>query len=423
MINRKIAPEIKDISKLILPQPKKHVLDNGIPVYEINIGTQPALKLEIVFNAGRPYEEKHLVSRATARLLKEGTAQYSAAEIAEELDFYGSSVDIPVNLDTSNMTLFCLSKHFHKVLPILADMLSSPAFTNEELQSFIERHKQKLQVDLSKNDVIAYRTITELIFDSSHPYGYNSSIESYSDLKREDLIAHFNRTYTAANCKVFLSGQCLPEHIELLNRYLGNLIPKGEKVYPHFPDLITSPQQLRLHRKDSLQTAIRVGRRMFNRKHPDHQRMYILNTIFGGYFGSRLMANIREDKGYTYNIYSSAETLFHDGYFCIGTEVGNEVAEATKKEIYIEMERLQNEVVGEEELQMVRNYLLGTLLNSLDGPFNISEMIRTIVTEDLSFDSFNDLVTLIKNIEPKEIQDLAQQFFNKDQMWEVVVGE
>ncbi|MEM1319304.1 MAG: pitrilysin family protein [Bacteroidota bacterium] len=422
MLDRKVAPPIQQISDIYLPRPKKHLLDNGIPVYEVKLGTQEVLKLEVVFRAGRPYERKHMVGRATARLLREGTTEHSAAEIAEILDFYGGSLNTPINLDTSNFILYSLSKHFDKLLPLFSSILTRPAFPEEELKAFIERHQQRLQVDLSKNDVVAYRTITELIFGSDHPYGYNSSLESYAALTREDLMAHFQQHYNRNNCYLFISGKTEDRHIELLNEHFSN-IPTGLVSQGYFPTIHTQPQQLRLQQDESLQTAIRIGRRLFNRHHPDYKAMYVLNTIYGGYFGSRLMANIREDKGYTYNIYSSAETLFQDGYFCIGTEVSNDMVEPTRKEIYAEMERMKTELVKEEELQMVRNYLLGNLLTSLDGAFNVSEIVRVGITEGLSFDNFEQLAHTIRHISAEELRALAQRFFSREEMWEVIVGQ
>jgi len=173
---------------------------------------------------------------------------------------------------------------------------------------------------------------------------------------------------------------------------------------------------------ESLQASIRIGNRLFNRQHPDSHGLSVLNTLLGGYFGSRLMANIREDKGYTYNISSVVDFMQFDGCFYISTEVGNEFAQLALQEIYREMELLQTELVDEEELLMVQNYLMGNFLAALDGPFNVSEVVKIIVSEELPLSFFREGVQNVRDITAEEIQRLAQIYLQRDNMWEVIVG-
>lgn len=422
MLDRTTAPPIQNIHKIKLPTPVRYELDNGIPVYETNIGTQEIVKLEIVFNAGRPYEKVQLAARTTASLLKEGTRQYSAATIAEQIDFYGGTLSIPINLDTSNIVLYSLNKHFAKLLPILSDMLRNPLLPENELAAIKQRNVQRLQVDLTKNDVVAYRQITEHIFSVEHPYGYNSLPETYEQLQRADLIDHFKSNYVANNCTLFLSGKIAPGFRQLLNMFFGQM-GSGTVHRNDMSVAVITPRTVKYNLPDSMQTAIRIGCKMFNRQHTDYYGMYVLNTILGGYFGSRLMANIREDKGYTYNIYSSLDVMHHDGYFYVGTEVGNEFVEQSLQEIYHEFNVLQTELIGPDELTMVKNYLLGTLLTLVDGAFNISEVIKTQVIEELPENYLIQLVNSIKTINAQDIQRLAQQYLRKENMWEVTVGD
>ncbi len=422
MPDRTRPPQIHPINQLTLPLPQRYRLDNGVPVYCVNLGTQDILKLEIVFFAGRCYEKQAIAGRATVNQLKEGAGNFHSADIAEYLDFYGANLRLPANLDTAQVTLFCLRKHIEQLLPMLSVLVSRPTFPKEELESFIHRNQQRLRVDLTKTDVVAYRIITELIFGADHPYGYNSSPATYGALHREPLVEHFNRCYNDHNCLIVLSGKVPPELVEQLNRYLGHSLRPGTAAQADLSRNERSPESFRVDMPGTVQTAIRIGRRLFNRHHPDFPGMYVLNTILGGYFGSRLMTNIREDKGYTYNIYSLLDIMRHDGCFYISTEVGNNFLADTLEQIYAEMERLQCEPVEKEELDMVRNYLLGALLTSLDGPFNVAELIKTIVTEDLPFDSFTALVRTIQTIQPGELQALAQKYLRREDMWEVIVG-
>ncbi len=422
MLDRTQAPIVRMPEEVQLPGYQKHCLDNGIPVYEVHLGTQEVVKLELVFNAGRPFERKQLVARATASLLREGTATYSGSEIAELFDFYGCSLSLPFNLDTANVVVYSLSRYLDQVLPLLQDILEHPSFSAAELEAFVQRKQQLLKEDLTKNEVVAYRTITELIFGSEHPYGYNSVEQTYAALNREDLQAHFDRTYTINNCTIFLSGKTTPAHIQSLNKYIGRLSRRGEKVRAEFPSLPAVAGTHFLERPDTIQTALRMGRKLFNRQHQDYYGMYVLNALLGGYFGSRLMANIREDKGYTYHIFSQLDVMKFDGYLYIGTEVGNEFVSATRDEIYKELALLRNKTVSEQELEMVKNYLIGTYLTMIDGPFQASELIKTMVLEELPEDFFSKLVQTTRKITAKQLQELANKYLQEDDIWQVSVG-
>ena len=422
MPNRTQSPAIKEISSIVLPKVETFTLDNGIPVKVINKGTQDILKLEIVFFAGRPFEEKRLVARATSGLLKEGTESFTSAQIAEKVDFYGGTLSVPFGLDTSSIVLYCLTRHFEKLLPLLAEIVLAPSFPEDELNTFVQNNKHRLQIDLSKTDVVAYRKITEYIFGEDHPYGYNSFPETYEALTREDLLRHFQKNYISENCAIFLSGKINSETISLLNKYLGQGMQSAHKPIPKISNTDSIPQKIKIKHPDSVQTAIRIGCQLFHRNHPDYNDWFVLNTILGGYFGSRLMANIREEKGFTYNIFSAIDTMHYGGYFYIGTEVGNDLVDVTLAEIYKEMKQLQEEPVSADELSMVKNYLLGNMLTMLDGPFNTMDIVKTSVLEQLPKGAFSSLVENIKTISPEKIQLLAKKYLDKDNMWEVVVG-
>jgi predicted Zn-dependent peptidase len=344
------------------------------------------------------------------------------ADLAEKIDFYAGTLQSPVHLDTGNIVMYCMTKHFKNLLPLLADMYWQPSFDEKELTTYIENNIQSLTVDLSKNDVVSYRKITELMYGQDHPYGYNSTPEKYRALQRTDLVHFHESNYIPRNMFIILSGSFNETELELLNAYLGKIPVKQSKTNTPLSFYNIKPQKLRIHNPDSLQTSIRVGNRFGSRQNPDFDGFFILNTILGGYFGSRLMMNIREKKGYTYNIYASLDMMKQDGFFYIGAEVGNEYVNLTLKEIYKEMSRLQNEPVQPDELKMVRNYLLGNLLNMVDGPFAISDIVRTFLTEGVEYEAFQRFINTILYITPKQLQELAQKYFKKEDMFEVIVG-
>lgn len=421
-INRKIAPKIYSVEEINLPKPAITHLDNGIPVYVINMGKIDAVRIEIIFNAGRPFEHKPTVARATAALLKEGTKSHQSSEIAEFFDFYGGSIGTPIGMDTSSVVIYSLNKYLDKLLPLFAEIVWHPTFPEKELETFVDNCIQDLQVELSKNEVVAFRQLTEALFGKEHPYGYNSKKENYKSLTTSDLVNHHSSYFHAANASIVISGIVAPDTLASINHFFGQHtgLPKVE------PSLLVKdnakPSKIYIVNSDSTQTAIAIGTRLFNRTHPDYVGMFILNTILGGYFGSRLMNNIREDKGYTYNIASSLEVSAFDGYIYISTEVGNEFTTLTLEEIYAEIAILQTELVSDDELQMVKNYILGNMLNLLDGPFNVAEVYKTYIAENIDVTHFDFFVKEVRAITATQIRALAQQYLKKDTLYEVIVG-
>ena len=424
ILNRKSAPPVSEIRNLVLPRPQILRLDNGIPVYVLDFPGQEIVKIEAVFRAGRPEEDKRLVSRATSRLLREGTRTRTAAEISEHIDFYGGSLSVPTNLDTSNILLFSLKKYVAELIPVFAGILLTPEFPESELETFKQTSAQELLVELEKVEVLAYRKITELIFGENHPYGYNSTPDDYMALQRADLLRFYETWYAPSNCLLFASGRIDDEVLGLLNLHLGqnkNTAQVPEKQV-YMPAETTRPAAIKIKHPGSLQTAVKIGRRTFNRHHPDFNGLFVLNTILGGYFGSRLMTNIREKKGFTYNIYSTLDAYLYDGCFYIATEVNPGSAAATIREIFAEMKKLREEPVDENELGMVRNYLLGMLLNGLDGPMNTSDVIRGLVVEGLSDAEFGALADTIRHIQPAQLQTLAERYLQPEDFWVVTIG-
>lgn len=423
MTNRSKAPSIKVVDTIELHQPTLHHLKNGIPVYEINLGSQQVIKLELVFKAGRWYEKDKLIAKTTSQLLKAGSIKHNAEQMADFFEYYGAKLDIYDGFNHVTVQLYCLSKHLGALLPVLRELLSIPAFPEKELQKYIKRNQQKLKVQLKKNDVVAYRIFTEKLFGENHPYGYNSTKESYAQITIPKIKAHFEAHYTAENCMIIIAGKTSPEIIELLHQHWDDFPSKPAQEEPvwELPEIKTGYTINQPISEDSSQVSIRIGRRTFDREHPDNDAFYMMNMVLGGYFGSRLMQNLRERNGYTYGVYSSMETLRYSGYWYISSDVGKDVKDAALSEIYHEITRLQNKPISAKELEMVRNYTLGMQLTALDGVFNVSGVISSLVTVGLDEQNFYQFVERVKNITAKEIQAMAQKYLNREDLIEVVV--
>jgi len=421
-VDRKNGPQINKIASLNIPDVEKKKLSNGTEIFFVNMGTQNLIQVEVLYKGGRLLEQKKGVSRAVARLLKEGTKSYTGAQIAESIDFYGANIGSGASLDYSYAKIFVLSKYFKKVLPIFEEVLFHPSFPAEELEKYKKNCIEKLKVESAKSELVAYKSITEKIYGDDHVYGYNSTAEIYNSLTRDDLLQNFSSSFGSSNCTVVVSGKVTKEVRNKVIELFENRPEHIVKLEYTEPVMIEKGFSVNVKTDDQVQSAVKIGRRLFKRNHPDFANMFVLNTILGGYFGSRLMSSLREDKGYTYNIYSSLDMMIYDGYFNVSTEVGNEYVELTKEGIYNEMEKLQNELVTDTELDMVKNYLSGNFLNMIDGPFKVAGMSKVIALNGLTFDFYGNLMKNIHTVTPEELMNVAKKYLNKEDMVEIVVG-
>ncbi len=422
-IDRINQPSRMGIQKMNVPQAKKYTLDNGIEVYAINAGFQELVKVELLFNNVDFDPAKPLLNSATNRMMAEGTVNYSAQQIADMIDYYGSFYETDENSDFCSIILYSLNKYLNYTLPLVSTVLENPIFPERELSIFKQNNKQRLIVDNEKVGSVARRKFGEIIFGSEHPYGYYIKPENYDSLTTDDLKAFHAEKYSPSNCIIIVSGLVSDETIKILNRYLGQRKASGEKIRTVYPAFKTSDQKQHYIEKDgAIQSAIRIGMPFFNRKHPDYAGTAVMNTLFGGYFGSRLMSNIREDKGYTYGIGSVIVSMKQEGYYFISTEVGADVTNDAIREIYNEVELMRTELVDEEELEMVKNYMLGTFLKGIDGAFQLAERFKSIYLSELDYSYYERYVEKLRTISPDEILELSRKYLDPARFLELVVG-
>jgi predicted Zn-dependent peptidase len=422
-LNRKHAPKIIDAVNfnLQLKPYKKFGLKNGVEVYTVDAGAEEVMMIEWVHYAGNWYEEKNLVAATANFLLKNGTSKKTAFQINEHFEYYGSYLNRASFNETSSVTLHCLTKHIEKLLPEVRELLTDSVFPEEELTIFKKNMQQRLSVNLLKSDFVASRLIDAYVFGEKHPYGRYSTFEDYDSLVREELVEFYKKYYHQGKFIMFAAGR-LPGNLEeLLNQYFGDLPnnkietdkleikPAVEKKYRQVNDV------------NGVQGAVRIGRNFPNRHHPDFLKAQVLNCLFGGFFGSRLMRNIREDKGYTYGIQSFLLNHIQQSAWMISTEAGRDVCEAAITEVYKEMKKLRDEPVSEEELMLVCNFMIGIILGDLDGPFQILGRWKNIILNDLDEKYFYDSINTIKKITSSELQEMANKYLLPEEFYELIV--
>jgi predicted Zn-dependent peptidase len=425
MPDRKKAPHIKDAVEygITLKKPEIFTLDNGVSVYNVNAGTEEVVQIEWVFKAGNWYEKQKNISSATNFLIKNGTSKKNAYEINEFVDFYGAYLNRTCYNETAVVNLHCLTRQLEHILPVVQELFLDAVFPESELQIFKQNMKQKLAVNLQKCDFIAGRQIDEILFGIKHPYGVYSELADYDLIDTVEIKKFYDQYYKNGHCTIFSAGILPANYAQLLNKFFGS-IPFNQDALDEPSHLIMPSEQKKfnvVNDENGVQGAIRIARPFPTRLHPDFPKVQVLNALFGGFFGSRLMNNIREDKGYTYGIYSFLVNHIHAGAWMISTEAGRDVCQATISEVYYEMEQLRNGDIDAEELLLVKNYLIGTLLGDLDGPFQIIGRWKNLILNGLDDSFFYKSVDTIKNISTDELKELAKKYLNPDEFYELTV--
>ena len=422
MLNRKIPPPVTKIRHIDVAPIETVHLDNGVPVVIINAGTEDIVKIEIVHPAGKSGEDKKLASRATASLMKEGCGTMNAETFADKFDFYGAGLKTSANMDFLYTSVYTLGKHVPQLVEPLATMYREPWFDENELKTFSGIQVEKLKEELAKNEVLSYRLVTEAIFGSQHAYGYNSIPEDYLALQRQDLVNHFQHRLGTDNMTIFLSGKITDDVLKIVNQTMGSY--HKTSTSKSYEACSVQPFHKRIFHDapGEMQSSVKVGRRLFDRKHPDQSAFFILNTVLGGYFGSRLMNVLREDKGLTYDVSSQMDQMLHDGCFYIGLELGSAHVEEAIQIIYDEMNLLCQTKIPEKELDMVKNYLAGNFLHMVDGPLQLSVVAKTMALIGLPFSELQNWIQHLMDTSAEEVLLCAQKYLRQEDMVEVVVG-
>lgn len=424
-MDRTIQPEIQPLKNFHIQTPVRTTLPNGIPLTVINAGEQEVVRMDVLFSGGRWQQSQKLQALFTNRMLREGTTKYTAATIAEKLDYYGSWLELSSSSEYAYITVYSLNKYLAKTLEVVESMIKEPLFPQKELQTILDTNIQQYLVNTSKVDFLAHRSLLKSLYGEQHPCGKIVMEEDYHTITPEVLREFYERYYHSGNCSIFLSGKVTDDIISRVTDIFG--IPFGQYQLQmpksSFPFAAIPEKRIFTEREDAMQSAVKMGCTTITREHPDYPKLRVLMTLFGGYFGSRLMSNIREDKGYTYGI--SAGVVFYpdSGLLIVSTETDNEYVEPLIQEVYHEIDRLHQDPVSAEELRMVRNYMLGEMCRSYESPFSLSDAWIFIATSGLKDDYFARSLQAVNEITPAEIQDLAQRYLCKETLKEVIAGK
>lgn len=423
MIDRVLAPVFREVENIELIKAKSHVLNNGLKIFTVSGGSQDLVRIEFIFSNIKYDVSRPLQTFAANSMLNDGTSEFTSSQIADKIDYYGAFLQTDYSNDQSSVTLFSLNKHLASTLPIVKAIISDSIFPQVELDTLIRNQKQKLSVNLEKNDFISRKVLNKVLFGDTL-YGYDVGFDDYDKLTKDQLKDYFREAYQPKNCTVIMSGTVKDETIKLVDELFGrDWLSAGEITENDFRFSQGPGIEHYIEKPEALQSAIRIGQVAINRTHADFPGLQVLNTILGGYFGSRLMANIREDKGYTYGIGSALISLKSTGYFFIASEVGADVCTPAMEEIQKEIDTLKHQPVSAEELSLVRNYMLGSMLGSLENALSHADKFKNIYFSGLDYDYYQNYIQTVRNISPEDVQGLAHKYFHFDKFERVIVGK
>ena len=422
MIDRTVAPASQKIDSYILPHASTVQLDKGMNLHTLLLGTQDVIRLEVIFKAGNWYEEQTGLAHFTSKMLGEGTSKNSAKDIQDKFAFYGAFMELNSGMDNASITIYTLSKYLDHILPLIYELFSDAQFPENELENMRNITLQGLKVNMEKTAFLAGTRFRELLFGAEHPYGRFLSEEAINKIEVKDLKSFYQKHYTSGSFDIFISGNGKEDFEKSIRSHFKRNTNETISAPGKIDSAPFSKQREVIEKEGSMQSSIRMGKKLFTINHEDYYKVYFLNEILGGYFGSRLMQNIREDKGYTYGIHSSVVTHKSDGYFVIGTDVKREFTQQTIDEIYKEIRRLKTEKVGAEELENVRNYMLGSFVNSISTPFAIADKFKTIYLNGMDYSFYEKYFNTISTMSSTDLFETAQKYFQEEQLLEVVAG-
>lgn len=397
-------------------------LANGIELHTLAANEFEVLRVTFVFGAGSAMQQTPFSASAAANLLAEGTRRMTAHEIAERLDYYGSWFDVNIDRDYAYISFATLSKFFRETLDVAREILLHPTFPEEEVEAYRAKRKQRLTIERTKVDTQAREAFAQALFGERHPYGISSPESDYDRLTRADIRSFYERQYTAENCFVVCSGRIGEAERRAVAEIAAEIPQAPTRFEADFPAPETHHEVFVAH-PGAVQSSIRVGRLLFPREHPDFLGMQVVATALGGYFGSRLMRNLREAHGYTYGAVAAMVNLQREGYLAVATQVGTEVTADALRQIYAEIERLRAEPLGEEELSLVKNIMAGETMRILDGPFGIADVTIENILCGRENDVIGENLRRVRAMTAREVQELAARYLRREDLVTVVAGD
>ncbi len=419
MLDRLTPPPSQKIGQFKIPEVQQSHLSNGRELFYIQHGDQTIFKLEFTIRSGSAYSSQYDLVPLTLKMLNESTKQRTGTQMANDFDSLGAFIEFNPGFDNTSISVFGLTKHFSKIIRLTFEILMQPKFDEKEFSELKKKEIQRIRLNEEKNNYLCSVQFRNSIFGKDHPYGRAASINELGNIQVTDVREFYDSNFRSFD--ILISGVLPKDFQSQLDELFGQAsVPKVSTVNL---DITPDPtKHLWIDKPHSVQSSLKIGKRLFNRAHPNYIKLLVTNELLGGFFGSRLMKNIREEKGLTYGIHSNLYALNHDGYFCISTDVKGEFTQQAVDEIFKEIESLQTQEVPQNELDTVKNYMLGTFSSTVATPFSLMDRFKAVHYQGLDYSYYRDYFDTLDEISSADLLTQSRQHLDVNSLSTCIVG-
>jgi zinc protease len=421
-LDRSKAPQFSLPTEFTLPAPQQFQLAGGSSVFYFSTPGIDAVKLEVIGNSSRSLlpNSHALIPSFTLQMLQEGTSKFTAQQLAELFDFHGAEVYPTLSYTQEGLSLLCIKKHLFNLLPTFISLFTEATFPEENLAKRKSQRALSLKMDQEKPSSRAGQLFKKGLFGTSHPFGQEITEAHISEITPALLQAYYE-DHLWKDCSLFLSGDFTPNELEQLLDTLNQLPLKQGAKKQGLPAPVATALLLE-DRADAVQSSIRLGAWSIPKHHEDFPALAVFNTLLGGYFGSRLVKNIREDKGHTYGIHSSLVELDEYAYWVIAADVKKANQEEVFEEIEKEIQILRTQLASPEEIEILKNYLIGQLFTKFSSPFDLIDQFKGVYYAGLDFSFYEKRFDYLKKFTAADLLSIGNRYFSSPDRVQVRVG-
>ena len=421
------VPALSPERPVIWPKRASKTLSNGLEVVLVESHTIPKFTGQLLFRSGNAVAAATAPGLAdmTSTVVRTGTTVRSSREIEEDLRRMGADLSSGAGADTSAISFAGLVDSSKGLLRLVSELTQHASFPADEFERERRQLIEGLRIERTTPGFLAGERMRKVLF-GAHPYGTVSPTEAQVEGYRLDQLKDFYRQhYRPGNALLVMVGDFEPQGmLAQVENIFGSWTAGAvdEAPNPVLPEL-HGRRVYFVHLPGAVQAQIIVGNRAITRKHPDWLPLTLANSIYGGAFNSRLVMNIREQKGYTYSPRSGAHPLRQHGYFSISAAVRSDVVAAALTEMFYEVDRMRSTPVGEDELADARNYLTGLFSLGLATQDGLSGQLATSTLEHLPEDYLETYRERILALTAADVLDAAQKYFDSANAQIVIVGD
>ena len=415
MLDRTTPPLTSGFRSLLLPDFSRSTLPNGVELYCYSAGEEPVARIAMIWEGGLLDVEKRAALVMLGEMLAEGCAGLSGKQVSDILETNGALFRAQSSRQSTLITLNLLNHTAPACLPLLASIVAEPTFPADTLESLKQKEATSREITLQKPVFQANLLAAQTLYGAENPLAGYTSPQAIRRVDREDLVDVHRRLILGSKPAVFVSGKVDEAMLRLISDTLGR-IPFGDtgaepvkRLTLHNAVLhndITARKQI----DESLQTAVRIEMPAISAMHPHFDALTFTIALLGGYFGSRLMSNLREDKGYTYGVSAWIDRFVEGGSTVIACECDNRYSADVLLQIHKEIERLATEAVPEDELETVRNLCISELASVLESPLSIATYAEQAYTYGIPRDFFARKFRNIMALTSADVKQMARKY-------------